>query len=132
MNCRHRKCDFLGYGSETQIPHFLLFRWRQKNDEESESEEEEEASDDAEGDDSEEEDSSDEHKAKGVQGLIEIENPNRVQKKTAQKVTKLAAGTSTAPELSRREREEVEKQKAQAHYQKLHAEGKTDQAKVRN
>lgn len=32
--------------------------------------------------------------------------------------------------MSRREREEIEKQKAQAHYQKLHAEGKTEQARA--
>lgn len=35
-----------------------------------------------------------------------------------------------APELSRREREEIERQKKQANYQKLHAAGKTDQAKA--
>lgn len=67
-----------------------------------------------------------------MQGLIEIENPNRVVKKSAEKVTKVnvnAAGSSK-PELSRREREEVEKQRAQAHYQKLHAEGKTEQARA--
>lgn len=40
-----------------------------------------------------------------------------------------AAGPSKA-ELSRREREELEKQRAQANYQKLHAEGKTDQARA--
>lgn len=34
------------------------------------------------------------------------------------------------PELSRREREEIEKQKAHAHYQKMHAEGKTEQARA--
>lgn len=34
------------------------------------------------------------------------------------------------PELSRREREELEKQRAKAHYQKLHAEGKTEQARA--
>lgn len=34
------------------------------------------------------------------------------------------------PELSRREREELEKQRAQANYQKLHAEGKTEQARA--
>ena len=33
-------------------------------------------------------------------------------------------------ELSRREREELEKQKSKERYQKLHAEGKTDQAKA--
>lgn len=79
-------------------------------------------------DDSEEE----AHKNKGVQGLIEIENPNRIVKKTAEKVSKLdlnAAGSSKQ-ELSRREREELEKQRNQAHYQKLHAEGKTEQARA--
>lgn len=40
------------------------------------------------------------------------------------------AGGSSKPELSRREREELEKQRAQANYQKLHAEGKTDQARA--
>lgn len=30
---------------------------------------------------------------------------------------------SSKPELSRREREELDKQRAQANYQKLHAEG---------
>lgn len=53
-------------------------------------------------------------------------------RKTAEKVTKInlneAAGSSK-PDLSRREREELEKQRAQANYQKLHAEGKTDQAR---
>ena len=34
------------------------------------------------------------------------------------------------PQLSRREREEIEKQRAKARYQKLHAEGKTDEAKA--
>lgn len=72
------------------------------------------------------------HKKKGVQGLIEIENPNRAVKKSAEKVTKVdvnAAGSSK-PDLSRREREELEKQRAQAHYQKMHAEGKTEQARA--
>lgn len=53
-------------------------------------------------------------------------------RKTAEKVSKIdlsAAGPSKS-ELSRREREELEKQRAQAHYQKLHAEGKTDQARA--
>lgn len=40
------------------------------------------------------------------------------------------AGGSSKPDLSRREREELEKQRAQANYQKLHAEGKTDQARA--
>lgn len=34
------------------------------------------------------------------------------------------------PELSRREREEIEKQKARENYQRLHAQGKTDEARA--
>lgn len=71
-----------------------------------------------------------EGKAKGVSNLIEIENPNRVQKKT-KKVTNTTKTEDLAdkPQLSRREREEIEKQRARAHYQKLHAEGKTEEAR---
>merc|ERR1712110_879098 len=48
------------------------------------------------------------------------------------KVTALdnADSASSKPQLSRREREEVEKQKAKAHYQKLHAAGKTEEARA--
>jgi len=50
-------------------------------------------------------------------------------KKPSTKVeTDPAASSSAAaekPELSRREREAIEKQRAKAHYQKLHAEGST-------
>lgn len=117
-------------------------KWRKKNEgDEEESSEESEPEDEksAKGDDdseSEEESSSeeDDNLKKGVQGLIEIENPNRVKKKTAQKVTALpledAAGSSSKPELSRREREELDKQRAQANYQRLHAQGKTEQARA--
>ncbi|XP_066563373.1 pdgfa associated protein 1a [Amia ocellicauda] len=77
-----------------------------------------------------EEESSDEdydHKKKGVEGLIEIENPNRV----TQKSKKVAEVDVTAPkELSRREREEIEKQRAKERYMKLHLEGKTEQARA--
>lgn len=69
-------------------------------------------------------------KAKGVSNLIEIENPNRVQKKTKKLTTLNKELDSDKPQLSRREREEIEKQRAQAHYQKLHAEGKTEQARA--
>ncbi|XP_053196901.1 pdgfa associated protein 1a [Scomber japonicus] len=80
---------------------------------------------------SEEESSSDEEsdskRRSGVEGLIEIENPNRV----SQKNKKVAEVDVTAPrELSRREREEIEKQKSKERYMKLHLEGKTDQAKA--
>merc|ERR1712130_321772 len=65
-------------------------------------------------------------KQKGVSGMIEIENPNRV-KKTMKKVSQLD-DVSAKPQLSRREREEIEK--AKAHYQKQHAAGKTEEARA--
>lgn len=40
-----------------------------------------------------------------------------------------ADGATAKPQLSRREREEIDKQKAKVHYQKLHAAGKTDEAR---
>ncbi|XP_015595372.1 28 kDa heat- and acid-stable phosphoprotein [Cephus cinctus] len=86
------------------------------------------------GSDSESESESDsetEGKAKGVENLIEVENPNRVQKKV-KKLSQLneTLAKSTKPELSRREREQLEKQRAYANYQKLHAAGKTDEARA--
>ncbi|XP_007882723.1 pdgfa associated protein 1a [Callorhinchus milii] len=69
-----------------------------------------------------------EHKKKGVEGLIEIENPNRVTQKN-KKVNNLDLN-SPQRELSRREREEIEKQQARERYMKLHLEGKTDQARA--
>lgn len=101
-------------------------KWRKKKDgeesaESSSSEEEEKSA--GSGSEEDESESDDDGKAKGVQGLIEIENPNRVQKKAAQKVAQVDVASSSAKtELSRREREEVEKQRAQANYQKLHAQ----------
>ncbi|XP_028671104.1 pdgfa associated protein 1a [Erpetoichthys calabaricus] len=79
--------------------------------------------------DSEDESSEEEcdRKKKGVEGLIEIENPNRA----SQKSKKVAEVDLSAPrELSRREREEIEKQQAKERYMKLHLEGKTEQARA--
>lgn len=126
-------------------------KYRSNNDddeEESSSESEEDIEeknkrgDESDDDDSDDESDDDENKkAKGVSGLIDIENPNRVQKKTqklkavttapveSSSSSGIASGAGTK-ELSRREREELEKQRAQAHYQKLHAEGKTEQARA--
>lgn len=42
-------------------------------------------------------------KAKGVAGLIEVENPNRVAVKN-KKISELTIDTTAAPTLSRRER----------------------------
>lgn len=105
--------------------------WRAKNpdlppsdSEEEESDSEESGSDD---DDDSEKSDDDSGKAKGVEGLIAIENPNRVQKKAK----KLAALTENDDaQLSRKQREELEKQRAALHYQKLHAEGKTEEARA--
>lgn len=119
---------------------------RKKNEDDSEESGEEDQEDagsnDSEG--SEEESESEDEKKGGAHGLIEIENPNRIQKKQVLKVANLdiesvasgsasstAAAAPKAPvELSRREREEIEKQKKQANYQKLHAQGKTEQARA--
>lgn len=117
-------------------------RWRKKKEGDesgSGSDEEEEAGSNDESEE-EESDSDDDRKKSGVHGLIEIENPNRIHKKAVLKVATLdpdAGASSSAPapaaptgELSRREREEIERQKKQANYQKLHAQGKTEQAKA--
>ncbi|XP_046581965.1 28 kDa heat- and acid-stable phosphoprotein-like [Haliotis rubra] len=79
---------------------------------------------------SSEEDSSDgeEARPKGVEHLIEIHNPNRTGNRTARKVTELDSKAST--QLSRREREELEKQEAARRYQQLHEEGKTEEARA--
>ncbi|KAF3700467.1 28 kDa heat- and acid-stable phosphoprotein PDGF-associated protein [Channa argus] len=76
------------------------------------------------------EDSDDENyqrRRAGVEGLIEIENPNRAAQK-AKKVTQIEL--DEPKQLSRREREEIEKQKAKERYMKMHLAGKTDQAKA--
>ena len=77
-------------------------------------------------DESEDEDDY-QQKRKGVEGLIDIENPNQVAQ-TAKKVTQL--DLDGPKELSRREREEIEKQKAKERYMKMHLAGKTEQAKA--
>lgn len=122
-------------------------KWRKKKTEGESDDEESGSEEEAGSNDSEEEsESEDDHKKSGVHGLIEIENPNRIQKKQVLKVSTLdiesgapsssssSAAASSAPqppaELSRREREEIERQKKQANYQKLHAQGKTEQAKA--
>lgn len=73
------------------------------------------------------EEEEEETKKKGVEGLIEIDNPNRV----VRKVKKVSAVTDQdqPAQLSRREREEIEKQRNKAHYEKLHAAGLTEQVK---
>ncbi|KAL6206649.1 hypothetical protein ACLB2K_023897 [Fragaria x ananassa] len=77
-------------------------------------------------DGSDEESDGQDEKKKGVEGIIEIENPNLVKPKTL-KAKDIDIGKPT--ELSRREREELEKQRARERYMKLQEQGKTEQAK---
>ncbi|KAG6393730.1 hypothetical protein SASPL_144297 [Salvia splendens] len=75
---------------------------------------------------SEEESDSEPEKVKGAEGVIQIENPNMVKPKN---MKARDADLEKTTELSRREREEIEKQKAHERYMKLQEQGKTDQAK---
>jgi len=70
-----------------------------------------------------------EAKPKGVSHLIEVQNPNHMKKKDNRKVSELGNDESK-PQLSRREREELEKQAAAERYKKMHLAGKTDEARA--
>lgn len=103
--------------------------WREKKEGEGSDEEEGAAAEkresgSEEGSDSEEE----EVKPKGVSSLIEIENPNRVAQK-AKKASDVTNDDSGTAQLSRREREEIARQRNIIRQRKLQEEGKTDQAK---
>jgi len=85
--------------------------------------EEEDLQEESEEESEEEEESS---KMKGTQGVIQIDNPNLVKAKT---VKAKDVDMEKPAELSRREREELEKQKAHERYLKLQEQGKTEQSK---
>ncbi|XVE88136.1 hypothetical protein DITRI_Ditri19aG0043700 [Diplodiscus trichospermus] len=87
---------------------------------------EEEESEESEQESGEESDEETAQKHKGTQGVIEINNPNLVKPKNM-KARDLDAGKTT--ELSRREREELEKQRAHERYMRLQEQGKTEQAR---
>ncbi|KAF3970437.1 hypothetical protein ACB098_06G074600 [Castanea mollissima] len=74
----------------------------------------------------EEEQDEEPEKRKGTSGLIEIENPNLAKSKNLKAKN---ADIEKTTELSRREREEIEKQKAHERYMRLQEQGKTEQAK---
>lgn len=95
--------------------------------EEEEKEEEEQGGQGGAEEESEEEEEDDDkpEKSKGVQGLIEVQNLN-APVKSAIKASEVDMNKTT--QLSRREREEIEKQKSKERYLKLQAEGKTEQA----
>ncbi|KAE8720323.1 28 kDa heat- and acid-stable phosphoprotein [Hibiscus syriacus] len=87
---------------------------------------EEEESEESRQESEEESDDETEQKRKGTQGVIEVNNPNLVKPKNL-KARDLDAGKTT--ELSRREREELEKQRAHERYMRLQEQGKTEQAR---
>ncbi|EES03620.1 hypothetical protein BDA96_03G321600 [Sorghum bicolor] len=96
--------------------------FKKKEEEEEEEHEEREESEEEESED----ESDDKPKHKGTEGIIQIENPNLVKAKNI-KAKEVDLGKTT--ELSRREREELEKQKAHERYMKLQEQGKTEQAR---
>ncbi|KAM3964504.1 LOW QUALITY PROTEIN: 28 kDa heat- and acid-stable phosphoprotein [Aphomia sociella] len=107
----------------------LKKKWRKEHGGASSSEEE--SAEEKSGSGSEDSDSDDDAPVKAkVSGLIEVENPNRVVKKNKKLSNLDNLGEGEKPQLSRREREEIERQRAAAAYQKAHAEGKTDQARA--
>lgn len=107
--------------------------WRkQRGDDDDDDNEDEEASDEESEEESEtgsEEESDTESKPKGVESLIEVENPNRAIKKAAPEVK---AGTSTEakPEMSRREREEAERQRKAAQVNLKTEQARADLARL--
>ncbi|KAF3441373.1 hypothetical protein FNV43_RR15287 [Rhamnella rubrinervis] len=74
----------------------------------------------------EEEEEEDEEYEDSTQELIEIENPNLAKTKN---VKAKNANIEKTTELSRCERDEIEKQKAHEQYLRLQEQGKTEQAK---
>lgn len=67
-------------------------------------------------------------KKKGLDSVIDVQNPNAVA--AGGKMMKAKdMGGEVKVELTRREREEIAKQRATEDYQKRHAEGKTDEYK---
>ncbi|GLT29530.1 hypothetical protein SLA2020_043900 [Shorea laevis] len=96
------------------------FKREEAQHEEEESEEESGQESGGESDDDQAE------KRKGTQGLIEIENPNLAKQKNSKAKD---VDTEKSTELSRREREELEKQRAHERYMRLQEQGKTEQAR---
>ncbi|XP_017923125.1 28 kDa heat- and acid-stable phosphoprotein [Manacus vitellinus] len=136
--CAGRKGGHKGRARQYTSPEEIDAQLQAEKQKAREEEEQEEGGEGATGDpkkekkslDSDESDEDDEdyqQKRKGVEGLIDIENPNRVIQ-TTKKVTQL--DLDGPKELSRREREEIEKQKAKERYMKMHLAGKTEQAKA--
>lgn len=114
---------------------------RRGSDEDTDSDDDNDKKDDSDDvfEQSEEEESEEEveekvQKAKGVTDLIDFEGVGNVNKTKVSnmkaKDLKLGAEGAPKPELSRREREELDKRAAKAAYDRKHAKGETDEAKA--
>eukprot|EP00658_Telonema_sp_P-2_P060369 TRINITY_DN492_c0_g2_i6.p1 TRINITY_DN492_c0_g2~~TRINITY_DN492_c0_g2_i6.p1 ORF type:complete len:291 (+),score=143.15 TRINITY_DN492_c0_g2_i6:78-950(+) len=92
-----------------------------------------ERSEDEEDEESEEEDEEKVHKAKGVEDFITFEGAGNVNKTKVANVKakdmKVGEG-APAPELSRRQREEIEARRKKENYDRMTAAGQTDEAKA--
>nr|XP_020476049.1 28 kDa heat- and acid-stable phosphoprotein-like [Monopterus albus] len=115
-----------GRGKQFSNPEEIDRQMRAQREKEENGDAEKESSSESE-EESSSDDESESRRRSGVEGLIEIENPNRASQKD-KKVTEV--DVSAPRELSRREREEIEKQKSKERYMKLHLEGKTEQARA--
>ncbi|KAF7649453.1 hypothetical protein LDENG_00141040 [Lucifuga dentata] len=124
---RGGKKGYKGRGKQFSNPEEIDRQMRAQREKEEKDGAETESSAESDEESSSEDEDHESKKRSGVEGLIEIENPNRVSQKS-KKVAEL--DISTPRELSRREREEIEKQKSKEHYMKLHMEGKTEQARA--
>ncbi|KAL2635919.1 hypothetical protein R1flu_007398 [Riccia fluitans] len=100
-------------GTSSKPRHFKRDAEEEEEGEESEEEEEESSEDEN-------------AKKKGAAGVIEIENPNLAKVKN---IKAKDVDLDRPAELSRREREELEKQRAHERYLKLQEQGKTEQSK---
>ena len=72
---------------------------------------------------------SDSDSSDGGKAPIATHNPNLVSNKM-KKIKDLTLEEVAKPQLNRKEREALEAERKKAAYQKLHAEGKTDEAKA--
>eukprot|EP01105_Mastigella_eilhardi_P022362 TRINITY_DN54_c0_g1_i1.p1 TRINITY_DN54_c0_g1~~TRINITY_DN54_c0_g1_i1.p1 ORF type:complete len:216 (-),score=79.38 TRINITY_DN54_c0_g1_i1:91-738(-) len=71
-------------------------------------------------DDDDDDDDEKEHKAKGLEGIVEVSNPNRVVRNVP----------AAAPQLSRKEREELEAQQKHDNFLRMTGQGKTEQGRA--
>eukprot|EP00271_Cylindrocystis_brebissonii_P015437 TRINITY_DN38332_c0_g1_i1.p1 TRINITY_DN38332_c0_g1~~TRINITY_DN38332_c0_g1_i1.p1 ORF type:complete len:175 (-),score=76.14 TRINITY_DN38332_c0_g1_i1:277-801(-) len=108
----------------SSAPAWVTRRKEREKEAAGDDEEEEEELEEGEGEEGEDDD----RKGKGVAGLIETANLN-VATKSAVKVRDAVASGAGPSELSRREREELQKQASKERYMKLQEQGKTDEAK---